>query len=81
MSFRGVDLLASRSVLDKRFQGLSTALSEAKLTVGTGKRPHTDLPGGAVKPRSQFFPDLHTSQLTTVNVTRGHVTRAATTLR
>ena len=58
--FRGVNLLASRAVNDDRFKRLSTALSDAKLTIGNGRmdRKPLEVPKTPPKRRSQFLPDL-----------------------
>lgn len=84
---RGVSLLGSRSVLDKRFERLSTALSEAKLTVGTGRvdksqvgssnnKKHYD-PGRSLR----FLPATSHDSRSHPDLMRKQLARAATTLR
>ena len=80
-------MLASRSVLDKRFQGLSTALSDAKLTVGNGRIDKSELAKNKYinRPRqSQFLPASTSSGLFNKGsnqLANFSLTRAATTFR
>lgn len=52
--------MASRTVDDDRFKRLSTALSDAKLTIGNGRidRKPIEIPKTPPKRRSKFLPDL-----------------------